>query len=79
MKQFFKKYRKTIEAVVFLIVFFAIFIPLGHTMGLKNMLNTIMQTSYRLLIDTCFFLMAICVISGALGKLLVEFGVVNML
>lgn len=79
MKQFFKKYRKTIEAVVFLLVFFAVFIPLGHTMGLKNMLNTIMQTSYRLLIDTCFFLMAICVISGALGKLLVEFGVVNML
>lgn len=46
---------------------------------MENMLNTIMQTSYRLLMDTCFFLMAICVLSGALGKLLVEFGVVKLL
>ncbi|MBQ0007253.1 MAG: hypothetical protein KBT40_00825 [bacterium] len=70
---------KIVEALVFLLVFLLIFIPLGNSMGLKNMLNTIMQTSYRLLIDTCFFLMAICVISGALGKLLVEFGVVDVL
>ncbi|MCQ2343568.1 MAG: hypothetical protein MJ002_01435 [Paludibacteraceae bacterium] len=73
------KYKKLTEALIFLLIFFLVFIPLGNAMGLKNMLNTIMQTSYRLLIDTCFFLMAICVISGALGKLLVEFGVVDML
>lgn len=73
------KNRKLIEAAIFLIVFLLIFIPLGNVMGLKNMLNTIMQTSYRLLIDTCLFLMAICVVTGALGKLLVEFGVVDLL
>jgi hypothetical protein len=48
-------------------------------MGMANMLNTIMQTSYRLLIDTCFYLMGITVLSGALGKLLTEFGVVRLL
>ncbi|MCQ2329887.1 MAG: hypothetical protein MJZ93_04960 [Paludibacteraceae bacterium] len=79
MGQFFAKHRKTFEALIFLALFFAIFIPLGYRMGLKNMLNTIMQTSYHLLLETCFFLMAICVMSGALGKLLVEFGVVRLL
>ena len=43
------------------------------------MLNTIMQTSYHLLLETVFFLMAVCVVSGALGKLLVEFGVVRLI
>ena len=38
-----------------------------------------MQTSYRLLLDTVFYIMAITVLSGALGKLLTEFGVVRLL
>lgn len=71
--------RRTIEALVFLIVFFTIFGYIGHQMGLPNMLNTIMGTSYRLLMDTCLYLMGITVLSGALGKLLVEFGVVRLL
>lgn len=79
MREFFRKHRKTIEALIFLLLFCLVFIPLGGRMGLKNMLNTIMQTSYHLLLETCFFLMAICVLSGALGKLLVEFGVVGLL
>ncbi len=79
MRDFLKRHKKTVEALIFLLLFFAVFIPLGGKMGLKNMLNTIMQTSYHLLLETCFFLMAICVLSGALGKLLVEFGVVGLL
>ena len=35
--------------------------------------------SYSLLIDTVFYIMAITVLSGALGKLLTEFGVVRLL
>ncbi|MBQ0082136.1 MAG: hypothetical protein KBT41_02480 [bacterium] len=73
------KVKRLVEAIVFLLIFFLVFVPLSYTMGLEHMLNTIMQTSYRLLIDTCFFLMAICVVTGALGKLLVEFGVVDLL
>lgn len=71
--------QRTIEALIFLVLFFAIFGFLGHKMGLPNMLNTIMSTSYRLLMDTCLYLMGITVLSGALGKLLVEFGVVRLL
>ena len=43
------------------------------------MLNTIMNTAHDLLLNTVFYLMAICVITGALGRILMEFGVVNML
>ena len=71
--------KRRIEAGIFLILFFGTFAFIGHRMGLPNMLNTIMQTSYRLLIDTVFYIMAITVLSGALGKLLTEFGVVRLL
>ena len=70
---------RQMEAIIFLLIFFAVFGYLGHSMGVPNMLNTIMQTAYRLLIDTVLYLMAITVLSGALGSLLVEFGVVRLL
>lgn len=71
--------RRRIEAGVFLLLFFATFTFIGNRMGLSNMLNTIMQTSYSLLIETVLYIMAITVLSGALGKLLIEFGVVRLL
>ena len=71
--------RRRIEAGVFLILFFGIFSFIGDKMGLPNMLNTIMQTSYSLLIETVLYIMGITVLSGALGKLLTEFGVVRLL
>ena len=43
------------------------------------MLNTIMNTAHDLLLNTVFYLMAICVITGALGRILVDFGVVTLL
>lgn len=61
-----------------LIVLGVIFGYLGSKMGVANMMNTIMKTSFDLLINTCFFLMAICVITGALGKILTKFGVVAL-
>lgn len=71
--------KRRIEAVIFLIVFFAFFGFLGGKMGLPNMMNTIMQTAYGLLLETVFYIMAITVVSGALGNLLVEFGVVRLI
>ena len=71
--------KRRIEALIFLIVFFAFFGYLGGKMGLPNMMNTIMQTAYGLLLETVFYIMAITVVSGALGNLLVEFGVVRLI
>jgi hypothetical protein len=71
--------KRRTEAGVFLVIFLGTFTFIGSRMGLPNMLNTIMQTSYSLLIDTVFYIMAITVLSGALGKLLTEFGVVRLM
>lgn len=71
--------KRSIEAIIFLVVFLGIFGAIGSIMGVPNMLNTLMNTSYSLLMETVFYLMGITVLSGALGKLLVEFGVVRLL
>ena len=65
--------------VVTLAVFFALFGYLASVMGTANMLNTIMNTAHDLLLNTVFYLMAICVLTGAIGKIFVEFGVVKLL
>lgn len=71
--------KQTREALIFLAVFFIFFGYLAWRMGLQNMMNTMMQTSYHLLIETVFFIMGITVLMGALSRLLTEFGVVDMI
>lgn len=71
--------KRTIEALIFLVVFFVAFGILGRRMGTPNMLNTMMKTAHDLLLNTCFYLMGITVLAGALGHLLTEFGVVRLL
>lgn len=71
--------KRSVEAVIFLIVFFAFFGILAYKMTLPKMLNTFMQTSYHLLLETVFYIMAICVLMGAISKMLAEFGVVRLL
>ena len=68
-----------IAAVIFLLALFAIGSIFAIPMGLGNMLNTMMNTAYQLLVDTSFYIMAIAVLSGALAALLTEFGVVRLL
>lgn len=48
-------------------------------MGTANLINTIMATAYDLLLKTVLYIMAITVLSGALSRLLIEFGVVRLL
>ena len=71
--------KRSVEAFLFLILFFAFFGLLAWKMTLPKMLNTFMQTSYHLLLETVFYIMAICVLMGAISKLLIEFGVVRLL
>jgi len=71
--------KRRYEAFVFLIMFFGFFGYLGHHMGITNLLNTLMNTSWDLLMNTVFYIMGITVLSGALGKLMIEFGVVRLL
>lgn len=66
------------SGIVCLVVVFLLFGYLGYRMGTANMLNTVMNTAHDLLLNTVFYLMAICVITGALGRIFVEFGVVRL-
>ena len=70
-----KKYR---SGLICLGVLLLVFGYLGYVMGASHMLNTIMHTAHDLLLNTCFFLMAICVLMGALSRLLLDFGVVDL-
>ena len=47
-------------------------------MGLINMLSTLMQTAFRLLLDTVLYITAVAVMAGAMAGLLQEFGVVAL-
>ena len=67
------------NGIICLLIIIALFGSIGWVMGVAPMLNTIMHTAHDLLLNTCFYLMAICVLTGALGKLLVEFGVVDLI
>ncbi len=67
------------SGVICLVIVFGLFGYLGANMGMANMLNTLMNTAHDLLLNTVFFLMAVCVLTGAIGRIFVEFGVVNLL
>ena len=71
--------KRSVEAILFLIIFFGFFGLLAYKMTLPMMLNTFMQTAYQLLLETVFYIMAICVLMGGISKLLIEFGVVRLM
>ncbi len=71
--------KKILEPIVFTAVFLLIFGSVGHKMGLVNMLSTLMNTAYDLLINTVFYIMAIAVLAGAFGAVLSEFGVIALI
>lgn len=68
-----------LNGVVCLVIVIGFFAYLGISMGMANMLNTVMKTAHDLLINTVFYLMSICVLMGALSRLFAEFGVVSIL
>ena len=74
-----KMRRSTVEALVFLALIILVFVLLGSRMGGANMMKTIMNTAHDLLLNTVFYLMGITVLTGALSKLMSEFGVVTLL
>ena len=67
---------RPIICLVILILLFSLFaIP----MGLTNMLNTMMNTAYRLLLDTALYIMALAVMTGAIAAIFAEYGVIELL
>lgn len=69
----------SLETVIFLAIVVVVFGTLGNGMGAVNMVNTLLNTAFALLMDTVFYIMAIAVIAGGLSGLLTEFGVVAVI
>lgn len=64
----------SVEGIVCVVLTFGGFGLLAGKMGLSNMFNTMINTSFDLLINTVFYIMAIAVLAGALAGILTEFG-----
>lgn len=71
--------KRLLSSALFLVVFLALCAVFAVPMGIGNMLNTMMNTAYRLLVDTALYIMAIAVLAGALSALFTEFGVLELL
>ncbi len=67
------------EVFVFLAIFGGFFALLGSQMGVANMLNTMMNTAFDLLMNTVFYLLAVAVLAGSISALFSEFGVISLL
>lgn len=74
-------YKKEIglEAPIFIFLFFALFIYLGREMGGTNMIKTLMNTAFDLLVNVCFYLMAVAVLAGGISAIFSEFGVIALI
>lgn len=69
----------SLESFVFLAIFLGLFCGIGSQMGAVNMLNTMMNTAYQLLMKTVLYIMAIAVLAGAISALFSEFGIIALL
>lgn len=59
-------------------LFLTFFILIGRKMGVINMIKTMMNTGFDLLMNVCLYLMAIAVLAGAISGLFSEFGVIAL-
>lgn len=48
-------------------------------MGGVNMMRAMMNTAYRLLLETVFYIMAIAVIAGAVSGIIFKFGLIALI
>ena len=73
-------YKKAIslEGIVCILCITLLFGLMGSKMGGVNMVNTMLNTAYSLLMDTVWYIMAIAVVAGALSGVLTEFGVISI-
>lgn len=69
----------SLEAFIFLAIVVAFFGMIGAKMGGVNMMQTMMNTAYSLLMETVFYIMAIAVMAGAISGLFSEFGLIALI
>lgn len=75
----FKKNKEVLYGLVITVILVSYIGYMSYAMGASNFFSTIMNTSYKLLIETALYILAISVVMGALGNVLTEFGIVKLL
>lgn len=65
------------ESLGFLVVFVGFFASMAMVMGGTNMINSLIATSFDLLINTAFYVLAVAVLAGAIAEMLNEFGIIS--
>lgn len=75
------KFKKDLglEAPLFIVFFLIFFVYVGSIMGGTNMIKTMMETAFDLLINVCLYLMAVAVLAGGISGLFSEFGVIALI
>ena len=74
-----RKKAVTLETYITLIIFVGTFLLFSSIMGVSNFMNTFINTAYYLLMDIALWIMAVAVLTGALGGVFSEFGVISLL
>ena len=69
----------SLESLICIGVIVALFALLASKMGFNNLLNTLFNNAFDLLIYTVLYIMALAVVAGALSAVLSEFGVISLL
>ena len=67
------------ETLIFVVLFLIFFIGIGRIMGGTNMMNTMMNTAFYLLMNVCFYLFAVATVAGGISALFSEFGVISFI
>ena len=74
-----RKKAVTLETYVILIIFTGAFLGFTSIMGVSNFMNTFINTAYYLLVEIALWIMAVAVLTGAIGGIFSEFGVISLL
>lgn len=75
----FRRQKENLYTLLFLGTTILYITFLSAYMGLPHLFSTIMNTAYRLLIDTALYILAISVVMGAVAKLMAEFRIIQLL
>lgn len=67
------------ETLIFIVFFLIFFVGIGRIMGGTNMMNTMMNTAFYLLMNVCFYLFAVATVAGGISALFSEFGVISFI
>lgn len=73
------KLKEILYTIIFILMVSLFIGYLSINMGVSNLFSSLMKTSYALLMETAFYILAISVVMGAIGNLASEFGVVKIL